>query len=255
MTDAERPSWEPESATDNQTTSNGARHGALQRLYLMFTSPSEVFADIDRKPTWVVVVILMALVVAGLQFVSIPHVDQEATIRDRAAARDVELSETQIERQVEIGNKFAKFVPVVTVVAYPLILAVMAAVLLVMLKLTGSPIDFNHTYSSMAHAMWPATLVSSALFAVIVHGAGKIPQEELQYILKSNLGAFMTGDTPPWLLSLGSSIDIFSAWIIILMVIGFAVVGKITRQRAAVAILVPWAIWVVGKVGLKALFS
>ena len=61
----------------------------------------------------------------------------------------------------------------------------------------------------------------------------------------------------PALASLLGSIDIFSAWSIALLAIGFSVISrqKLTVKSAALGVMIPWLIWVLGKAGFAALFS
>jgi hypothetical protein len=47
---------------------------------------------------------------------------------------------------------------------------------------------------------------------------------------------------------------VFNIWIVVLLIIGFKVVGKVSTGRAAVAALVPWLVWLGAKAGLAALF-
>ena len=61
MEDAtDRPSYEPEMAQP-PTPSTQARYSAFQRVWMMFTSPAEVFSDIVVKPTWVLLMVILVL--------------------------------------------------------------------------------------------------------------------------------------------------------------------------------------------------
>ena len=71
----DRPSYEPE-LTEPPTSAPAARHGAPQRLWMMFTSPGQVFEDIGLKPTWVLLMVILVVLGAGLQLVeSLGHRD------------------------------------------------------------------------------------------------------------------------------------------------------------------------------------
>jgi hypothetical protein len=77
-----------------------------------------------------------------------------------------------------------------------------------------------------------------------------VPQEELANLVKASLGAFMSPDTPAWLSAAAGTISIFNIWTVVLLIIGFSAVGKISRGKAAVVTLVPWVVWIVAKAGL-----
>jgi hypothetical protein len=74
----------------------------------------------------------------------------------------------------------------------------------------------------------------------------------------SNLGAFGLIDEKAhaFLASILTSIDVFSAWTIALLSIGFASVSdrKLSAQKAAAAVLALWAVYVLGKAGIATLF-
>jgi hypothetical protein len=243
---AERPGYEPE-LTQPPTPSPAARYSAVQRLWMMFMSPGQVFADIGVKPTWILLMIVLVLLGVGVQLVVAPHVDYEATVRARLADRADEINDEQMERMVATGEKFAKYAPIAGLVIAPLVWALMAAVFLVMLKIVGSEIDFKTTLSTVLHGYWPATAVALILTGVLVQRVGKLPDTELGNIVKANLGAFLSPDTPAWLSSPAATISIFNIWVVVLLIMGFATVGKISRGKAAVAALVPWIAMMVVK--------
>jgi hypothetical protein len=255
MEDAtDRPSYEPEMAQP-PTPSIQAKYSALQRVWMMFTSPAEVFSDIVVRPTWVLLMVILVLLGVMTQAIIIPHVDTEATLRARIEQRGQELSEAQIERAIEQAEKFSKFGPIAGLIIAPIAWVIMAAVFFVMLKLVGSDVDYQRSLSTTLHGYWPPTAVALVLMAVLVQRVDKVPQNELANIVKASLGAFLSADAPAWLTAAASTISIFNIWTVILLAIGFATVGKISKGKAAAAALIPWIVWIVAKAGLTAVFS
>ncbi len=250
----DRPSWEPE-LTMPPTPGPHQQFNALQRLWMMFASPGKVFADIAVMPTWVLAMILLVLLGVAAQFVILPHLDTEATIRARMADRGAEISDEQVERIVEQSEKFTKFAPAIGIVVGPIAWFIMAAIFFVLLKMVGSDADYQKALSTAIHAYWPASIVQLVLTAVLIQRMGKMPQNDLANVVKAHLGAFLSHDAPAWLTAAGSTISIFNIWTVILLILGFAAVGKISRGRAAVVTLVPWAVWLVGKAGISMLTS
>jgi hypothetical protein len=250
-----RPSYEPEPQETGGPQQPAARLTAVQRLWLAFTSPGEVFADIRIKPTWVLCLALMVLLGVGIQLVVMPHIDVEASIRAQMADRGAEVTDEQVEAIAEQQQKFAKFGPIIAIVVGPIAWAIMAAVFLVLLKIVGSEIDFVSTLSTALHAYWPPSLVATVLTGVLIQRAGQIPQTELQNVVKSHPGAFLSPDAPSWLEAVASTFSVFNIWTVVLLVIGFKVVGKLSTERAAVAALVPWAVWIAGKAGIATLIE
>jgi hypothetical protein len=248
----DRPSYEPEPqpTTAEEPT---ARLGSLQRLWMSFFSPGEVFADIKIKPTWILcLVVLVALGVAA-QFVIMPHLDTEATLRARLADSGAEMSDQQIEQMVEMGEKFAMFGPIVALVIGPLMYAILAAVFFVLLKIVGSVADYKQAFSTTLHAYWPPTVVNMVLMAILIQRIGMVTESELRDIVKSHLGVFLSPDAPAWLSAAASTVSVFNIWTVVLLVIGFAAVGGISKGRAGIAALVPWVVYILGKAGFSAL--
>jgi len=250
----ERPSYEPE-LTEPPTPAPRAKYGTMQRLWMMFTSPGAVFADIGIRPTWVMAMVILVILGVGAQLLIMPHVDTEATIRARLEQRGSDLSDAQIDRMVEQGEKFGKFGPIITLVVAPIMWAIMAAVFFLMLKIVGSDADYPRALSTTLYGYWPPTLVALVLTSVLVQRLGKVSQEQLANLVKANLGAFMPADAPAWLSAAGSTISIFNIWAVVLLIIGFSAVGKISRSKAAVVTLVPWITWIVVKAAIAAVMA
>ena len=251
---SDRPSYEPE-PTDPPAASSSTKYSAAQRLWMMFTSPGQIFEDIGIKPTWVLLMVVLVVLGVGLQMVLAPHVDYEATVRAQLADRAEDLNDEQIENMVAPAKKFAKFGPVIALVIAPIIWAIMAAVFLVMLKIVGSEIDFVKTLSTVLHGYWPPTAVALVLTGVLAQRVGKVPQQELATLVKASIGSFMSADAPAWLTAAGSAISIFNIWAVVLLIMGFSTVGKLSRGKATVAALVPWIVWIVAKSVLAAVTS
>ncbi len=255
MEDAtDRPSYEPELA-EPPTPSPQQKYSGVQRLWMMFTSPGDVFADIGIKPTWVLIMVLFVILGTFVNLIALPHVDTEATLRASLGDRVEDLSEAQIENMVEQAEKIGKFTPLFAIIIGPIAWAIMAAVFFVMLKISGGEADYVQTLSTTLHSYWPGSLVGMVLMAVLIQRVGMVPQNELTNVVKASLGAFLSPDSPAWLTAVASSISIFNIWTVILLIIGFTVVGKISRGKAAVVTLVPWGVYLVVKAGFAALTS
>lgn len=250
----DRPTYEPE--PNHQTPGQpSAQLNSMQRLWMMYTAPGAVFGDIRVKPTWAICMVLIVALSVVAQMMILPHLDAEATLRARLGDRATEMTDEEIEQIVERTEKFTKLSPLIGIVAGPIFWVILAAIFFVLLKIVGSDVDFVKSLATTLHAYWPASVVQLVLTSILVQRMGVMPQEDLANIVKSHLGAFLSPDAPAWLSAAASTINIFNIWTVVLLIIGFATVGKISRGRAAVVALVPWVVWLVGKVGVAALFS
>jgi hypothetical protein len=252
MEDAtDRPSYEPEPAQD-PTPSTQAKYSAVQRLWMMFMSPGEVFADIGIKPTWAVLLAVLVILGIAYQAVVVPHVDIEGTIRARVAEQDQPVSESQIQGAVKFAEVIARLGPVIVPVFW---MVIAATFFFLMLKLVGSEADYPRAFSTTLHAYWPPTIVALVLTSILIQKVGKVQEDELARLVKANIGAFMSPDAPAWLTSVASTISVFNLWAVILLFMGFATVGKLSKGKAAAVALVPWVAWIIVKAGLTALFA
>ena len=231
------------------------RLSSLERLWAAFLEPRKAFADIAVRPSWVLALVLLVALGVAAQLVVMPHVDTEATLRARLGDRMETLSDQQLERMTEQAHRFAFVGPALGVIVGPIVWAALAGVFFLMLKMSGSDVDFPRAFSTTLHAYWPPALVSAVLMGVLVQGVGKLPAQQLGDVVKSHLGVLLSPQAPAWLRSAATTVSVFNVWTVVLLIIGFALVGKISRGRAALVVLVPWLVWLAGKAGLAALFS
>jgi hypothetical protein len=127
------------------------------------------------------------------------------------------------------------------------------AVLLMFLfdTMMSAGIGLKRMMAIVAYGFLP--LVVQTLLSMLVLYL-KDPEEfNLQNPLMFNVGAYLSTDAPAALRSLGSSIDLFSFWIMILLAIGVSSASrKIGFGKALTAIALPWALLVCLKVGAAA---
>jgi uncharacterized lipoprotein YmbA len=124
-----------------------------------------------------------------------------------------------------------------------------------MLKIVGSDIDYRKTLSTTLHGYWPPTVVQLVLTAILVQRVDKVLPGQLEHMVKASLGAFLSADVPAWLMAAASAISVFNIWAVVLLIIGFTTVGKVSRGKATAVVLVPWIAWILFKAALAVVFS
>jgi hypothetical protein len=97
----------------------------------------------------------------------------------------------------------------------------------------------------------------SGLLGILIVSIKDPASIDLQNIVASNAGAFLSSDAPKWLTTLLGSVDLFSFWTMILLAIGFATAApkQLTTGKAFAWIFVVWLGFVVVKVGFTAAFA
>ncbi len=251
MDETERPTWEPPAAPDPTAPIEDAP-GAFARLGLAFTAPGRLFDATARRPQWAVCLVALMLVALASQIVALPHLDMEATLRERFEKSGREVDEERIEQMAAQAQRTTFIYPIIAVVAVPVVMALIAGIFLGALKLAGSDADYSRSLAVTVHSYWPGAIVTNGLFVILVQRVDKLSATALQNLVKGSAAAFLPVDAPAWQAALGSSLSVFNLWIIALLVLGMSTVGRISRAAATTVVLVPWVLYVLGKTVLAA---
>jgi hypothetical protein len=229
------------------------------RLIGVLVSPVKTFASIAERPTWLVAFLVVALVPAISGFLAVPKIDWEEVARTQIENSPFtgELSREQIDEQVEASAKFSPYV----VYAWPFLMAIGVLVLGLVFwgvfTLAGGEASFAKSMAAITHGLMPM-VVSSLLSIPVILGADQLDAEDLQAdtIVKSNLAVFAPDGAGPALLKLLSKFDVFSIWVLVLLILGFSRVTKVKTGLAAAIVLGFWLVfWVGVPVGLAAVFG
>jgi hypothetical protein len=222
------------------------------RILGVFFSPTKTFQEIGQRPSWLLPLVLLILLGTGVGIELAQRVNWEQVIGQKmdASPQAQQLSPAQRERQIELGEKFSKVVCYMAgFVGSPIMLLIFAAVYLGAFNLMANAgLRFGQSIGIVAHAMLPS-LVSSALAIVVL--ALKDPSSiDPSHLVASDLYAVLPGDAPQWLQSLGSSIELFFIWMLVLISIGFAAANprKVTLGKAFGVVFGLWGAWVLCKV-------
>jgi hypothetical protein len=222
------------------------------RLVGVFFSPGKAFADIARKPRWWIPVILMAILGTVYLNAFTQRVGWESVIRPAIEnnANTQNLTTQQREQAIATAARFSQYLGYGGSAIGTLFYVFIVAVLFMFLfdTIMGAGIGLKRMMAIVAYGFLPL-LIQTALSMVVLFL--KDPEDfNLRNPLMFNVGAYLSSDAPAALRALGSSIDLFSLWIIVLLAIGVSTAGRrISFGKALAGIAIPWAIFV----GLKTL--
>jgi hypothetical protein len=225
------------------------------RLVGVLVSPGKTFEEIAGKPTWLVA--MVALIIVGLITGTLisGKIDFEETIRQSLDEQGRQLGEEQTQQAIDIGEKVARVMTVVSPLVFqPIIYLLLALVFMVLFRVLGGELGFVKSLAVIVHGMMPR-LVLGLLSIPVILGRAEFTAEELQSggVMGSNVGYFLGEDTGPGLLALMSSLDVFSIWTVVLLIIGFAAAARISKGTAAGGVAGLWVLYVLGKVGISML--
>ncbi len=250
------------SAETPSPTTTGS-DSSFGRVFGVLFSPKPTFESIVRRPTWILPLILIVVVSVVMIFVFGQRVgwrdymirqDQQSS---RAQKQMESMTAAEREKMINTQTKIAPIVTYIAVVVLPFIAAVVvAAVLMLAFNLIhGTKMKFVPSLAIVSYSWVPGLI--GALLGIFILFIKDPSTVDLEHLVASNVGAFLSDDSPKWLLTLLTMFDLFAFWNMILMAIGFSAADpkKISFGKALGTIVGVWLIYVVIKVGLTAAFS
>jgi Yip1-like protein len=232
--------------------------GFLQHVTGLFFSPREEFPSIlARSRFWIPLACWMALSIA-FTAVWLQKVDPREFMRNQIveSGRADKIPPGQMEQVLDTQSGFLKPISWVSAIVAPPILALIVGglCLFVFRFFYAGDLTFAQSLAIVAWCYFAVALVTSPLILVVMAMKGDWnvnPQEALQ----ANLAMFLDKTTASKALyKLAESVDLFTAWIIWLLATGYGVATRRTTGAAAAGVLGLWALYVLGKVALAAIF-
>lgn len=215
---------------------------AFGRILSVLVSPTKTFEAIARRPTWVVIMVVMVLAIGVHEYFKAQRTDVEGMIRARLAEQG-QLSEAQVEQQVRIALAVGKYQPIILAVFVPAMTFLFALIGWVALKVMGSEIGFISTLSTQLHGGVPTLLLM--LFSLLVLlGRSEVGGDDIiRGVLMSNAAFLVPEDGSKALKGFLAAIDIFVLWSVWLTAQGYRIVGRVS---GAVAWTISVGAWILG---------
>jgi hypothetical protein len=233
----------------------------MQRLTGVYTEPQKTFEDIGRRGGWLGMFVIMAALAVVMVYILQIRMDHETYMRKALEMSPLtsrlsdEQKQTIISQPQSAYQRYSGMVlaPVGVLVVY----LICAAAFLLIFVIMGGTLNFKKSLAVTVWGMAPPGIVGSLLGILFMFLKDPDTLEiDPSLNVVSNLGILVSRKEHPALASLLSSIDIFSFWTIFLLAIGFAAASekRLTRGKAMTGIVIVWALYVLIKVGFKAIF-
>lgn len=234
--------------------------GAFARVTGVIFEPKKTFEDIARKPTFLFPAVLVAIFSIAFVVALSQRIGWETVVRQQldSSSQAQKLTAEQREQQVAVTTKIEPIAFYAgSILGPPIFNLIIAGVLLgIAAGMMSAPIKFKQMFAISYWAGIP-TLISTVLTIVVMYL--KSPEDfNLKNPLAFNLGAFLEPNMPTkFINSVATSLDLFVFWIIFLLAVGIkAAAGKkFSFGSALTAVLLPWAVVVIVKGALTAVFS
>jgi len=227
-----------------------------ERLLGVFISPAETFADVARKPGFIAP--LIAIVIGSVAVIEtmVWKIGLERMMRMgmEQSGQASRMSPEQMDQAVSQGAKITGIVlHIAGVLGPPIVLLVFAGlVILIVNVIFGAQAKFKTVFSLVCYADLVSLLGSLMAVAMILFGD---PDHfNSNNPIPSNVGFFLNqNDVSKPLYALASSADIFSIWLLILLGVALSkgTGGKVKPLPIFLVYAGIWALYVLGKVGLK----
>jgi len=237
----------------------------LQRLAGVYFEPKKTFQDINSKPSWIAIFVVLAAMLAASSYVASTRVDVGAVTRKTLESLPIRMSEEQINQAVEqaeaqqqrrgpVGMLFSSLVTPITVLILYLILA---GIFLLTFMIAGAQLKYKKALAITIWGLSPPSIVQQILSAIVLFIKEPGTVDPTEGVIMTNLGSLVDAKAHAVLNSIASSLDLFTIWGIALLSIGFAAISdkKLTPKKAAGGIVTLWILYVLVKAGYRAIFS
>jgi hypothetical protein len=244
-----------------------ARLGPVQRFFGVLLSPGETFADINRKPTWLVPLLISMLLALGFAYFFEWRVKPNWEEIVRTQTRKVMERFGQPMPPDEELRKSAARQPLIAKVGAPVrplftIFFLSGLYVIGMILMTAQT-----TYKKILSVLtWSYAGTMLVQIAVLVLSLMLKDEERLQALdptnpgafAATNLAAFLPPGTSGALVFAAAGIDVFTIWFLILLVLGFVAISdskSFTKGKAATLVFGLWVISLFVGAALGALFG
>ena len=203
----------------------------------IFYAPSAVFARREKSSFWMPLLIVSVLIV----LIFIANRDLMEPIMDAEMSRAMAKRGTQLtEEQMRTAKSFTGTHGMIGAIVFtPVAILLLGAVSWLVGKFFDSQQTMNAAVMVAAFSYVPRVLegVLTRVQGTLMDTSGF----DSRFSFSLGLGRFLDPDTTsPFLLALLGRVDVFTIWVTVLLAIGLAVTGKVSRGKAAIFGLVMW---------------
>lgn len=233
------------------------KKSALWMLANIWFEPGRVFEQVARAPRWWIPLLILSIATLAYLAAFSTQVGWDTFIRHEMD-NNPRLENLSSEQREGIVRTQGKVASIAGYVGAPIGMVanacIVAALLILIFKyLLDAPCGFGQTLGVVSWSMLPGLLHFGAATLMVYLQS---PQDfDLKNPVGVNIGYYLGSESPAWMRSLLSSIDLFSFWNLLLITTGMSVVARKPWGSALVGILIPWGLYVALKTAWAALFG
>ena len=215
---------------------------SFARIIGALFSPDETFASIARRPTWVAPLLVLIVISILTGALLAPRVDWSAPAREAMEARRAVTPE-QMDRAVRISGAMGKVIAYFGPIFLVIMMLIVAGVLLLAFRMFGGEGTFAQAWAATLYANMPNVIKSIAIgIILVVKGTAQMSPMALPTLMRSNLAFLFDPKDNPMAFALAANFDVFSIWILVLLIIGFAHLSRLSRGKSAAIVISLWIV-------------
>lgn len=212
----------------------------FERVTGVLFNPGPTFESIAKRPNILGPLLIFIIVSVASSIAVAMKVDFNALAREAIEANP-NIPPDKAEGAVNMTKGIMKITMYTSPLLITLMLVIAAGVLLLAFKMFGGEGDFNGALSITTYAWFPR-LIRGILGAIVMLSKSSLSIFELQNPVMSNLGFLFDPKTQPVQYAIGSSLDVFNIWSLVLLIIGFSALSKLPKVRSAVIVIALWLV-------------
>ncbi len=228
-------------------------------LFNLYFEPTETFAKIFAKPRVFLPILLQT--VLGVLSISIwlGKVDTREFMRSQMEQnpRIQQMPAEQVERIIDTQASFMRIWgrvgPFIVPVVFDLALA--GVLLFVFRFFLAAEVSFPQSLATVAWTFAALGLIQTPVLLAVFSLKGDWNLDPNEAVQANPTLFFEPADLPRWLWSLCSSFDLFSLWTVFLLATGYSVASRRGLSSCLWGVGIPWLIYVMIKVGFRAIFG
>jgi hypothetical protein len=219
----------------------------IERVVDTFVAPSKTFTDVRRSSSWwlpwlIGVVVTIAFGVVVQQKIGWDKAYQNTLKQSPTQQQRIEqLTADQQAHAMQMGANVTKYIFYATPVIALIVAVIAAAVLMATVNFGfGGRAKFGQMMAVWFYATLPWSI--QAILGIVTTWFVDPDSFNLRNFVGTNIGYYLPPDMPKAVIALGTALDVFTIWALILMTIGCSIVGNIRKGQAAGVV---WGWWVI----------
>ena len=229
----------------------------VERVVDTFIAPSKTFKDILRSTSWWLPFLLMLLVTLGSTVVVEKQVGWDRVSENqihqnpKAEERLASLTPEQRAAQMHLSANITRYISYCSFLLVLLFVAIFALIYWASFNFgLGAKTTFGQMFAVCMYAGLPRLLTGLLSILTLLFG-NSADSYDVRNPVGTNLAYFMP-DSGPALKAALSFFDVIGLWNLVLLIIGMAIVAKVSTGKAAAVVVGWWVLLMLISVGIAA---